>query len=249
MATPRRRRIRLGLLIFWSLVVAWMFWNMQPKQVAATIFESTAGVEVTRSSDALTFTPAVDTAKAGLIFYPGALVHPDAYAPFARAVAEAGYQAVILPLPWRLAPTGAQQAALAARTLAHIQADERSWVLSGHSRGGALAAQLAPDLANHLDGLLLIGTSHPKEHDLSALQLDVTKIYATEDGLASVPEVEGFASNLPETTHWVRIDGGNHSQFGWYGWQLGAGTATISQAEQHAQTVAATLDQLARVAR
>ncbi|MEM1094764.1 MAG: alpha/beta hydrolase [Bacteroidota bacterium] len=249
MATPRRRRIRLGLLVFWSLVIGWMFWNMQPKRVAATVFENTPDVEVTRTGDALIFSPRTDTAGAGLIFYPGAMVHPEAYTPLARAVAEAGYRALIVRLPWRLAPTNAHRQGLAARTLEHIRDDDRAWVLGGHSRGGALATQLAPHLADSLAGLLLIGTSHPREHDLSGLSLDVTKVYATEDGLASVPEVEQFAAHLPETTRWVRIEGGNHSQFGWYGWQLGAGTATIPHADQHAQTVAATLAQLARVAR
>lgn len=77
--------------------------------------------------------------------------------------------------------------------------------------------------------------------------MDVTKIYGTEDGLASEAEVKLFAGNLPPNTHFVRIEGGNHSQFGWYGWQFMAGTPTISQEDQHQQTVAAVLEQLHRL--
>jgi hypothetical protein len=42
------------------------------------------------------------------------------------------------------------------------------------------------------------------------------------------------------------IDGGNHSQFGCYGFQLGDHRATISRADQQAQTLQALLDSLRR---
>jgi hypothetical protein len=65
----------------------------------------------------------------------------------------------------------------------------------------------------------------------------VTKIYASNDGLASMDEVEANAKYLPADTTWVLITGGNHSQFGYYGSQLGDDTATISREQQQALTV------------
>lgn len=251
MATSRlHRRIRIGLAVFWIGVTGWMFLNMQARGVDDSVFESTPDVDVSTSPSLLAFKPANETAPAALLFYPGALADPKAYAPMARAVAEAGFEVVIVKLPFRLAPLERHRKELAARTRALIQKDDRrrAWVLGGHSRGGALAARLAPDLESVLSGLLLVGTSHPREDDLSGLGLDVTKIYGSEDGLASEGEVQEFASNLPETTHWVRIEGGNHAQFGWYGWQLGDGSARISRPEQQAATVGAIIDQLRRVA-
>lgn len=53
-----------------------------------------------------------------------------------------------------------------------------------------MAARFAQLYADELSGLLLIGTSLPKEpaFDLSTITLPVMKIYATNDGLASVAE-------------------------------------------------------------
>ena len=248
-SSPFRRRFRTGLTVFWSLVVAWMGFNMQARGVPAATLESGSTVDVTRTPDAIRFTPRRDTARVGLVFYPGSLVDPVAYAPLARDVAEAGYRAVILPLAFRQAPTARHQRDLFERTQAVMsEAPDRAWVVGGHSRGGALAARFARDHEAALDGLLLIGTSHPREDDLSGLAVDVTKVFGSEDGLASEAEVRQFAPLLPEATHWERVEGGNHDQFGWYGWQLGSGTATISRAAQHAATVRAVRRQLGRVA-
>jgi pimeloyl-ACP methyl ester carboxylesterase len=95
-------------------------------------------------------------------------------------------------------------------------------------------------------GLVLIGTSHPRDVDLSALTVPVTKVVGTRDGLASPAEVEANRAKLPLTTRWVWIQGGNHSQFGWYGFQPGDRRATISAAAQREAMVAAVLDALAR---
>jgi predicted alpha/beta-hydrolase family hydrolase len=250
MATSlRRKRIRIALAVFWIAVMGWVLLNMQARGVDASVLSSDVEVRVPGTGSAMLFSPVTDTARVGLLFYPGALVDPEAYGPMARSIAQAGYKVVLLELPFRLAPLERHRTQLARRSLAAIQEDDtrRRWVVGGHSKGGALAATFARDHASSLAGLLLIGTSHPREDDLSSLTLDVTKIYATEDGLASEEEIREFASNLPESTSWARIEGGNHAQFGWYGRQLGDGTATISRSEQQAATVRAILDQLRRI--
>ena len=250
MATSRRRkRVRTALAVFWLAVLAWLLFNMQARGVDAAVLESGDAVTVDDAGADLRFVPTVDTARVGLVFYPGALVEPEAYAPLARDVAEAGYEVVLVPIPFRLAPFERHRDALAAHTLDLIRADgeRHAWVIGGHSKGGALAAAFARDHATDLAGLLLVGTSHPREDDLSGLRLDVTKVYGSEDGLASEEEIHRFAPNLPGATHFVRVDGANHAHFGWYGWQLGDGSARIPRAEQHEATVQAVLDQLRRV--
>ena len=52
---------------------------------------------------------------------------------------------------------------------------------------------------------------------------------------------------LPDEVAWHRIEGGNHSQLGWYGTQLGDGTARITRVRQHDEVVAAVLAMLGRV--
>jgi hypothetical protein len=80
------------------------------------------------------------------------------------------------------------------------------------------------------------------------LSVPVTKIVGTNDGLATVEEVESNRNKLPVTTNWVRIEGGNHSQFGWYGFQPGDSRATISPADQHEQMIQAVISTLRHVA-
>jgi poly(3-hydroxybutyrate) depolymerase len=111
--------------------------------------------------------------------------------------------------------------------------------LAGHSRGAALAAELAGPHAAAFRGLVLIGTTHPKAQSLATLPLAVTKIYGTRDCVADTTAIQANAPLLPRTTRWVRLEGANHSQFGWYGRQLGDCDATMTRREQQAQTRAA----------
>jgi pimeloyl-ACP methyl ester carboxylesterase len=92
---------------------------------------------------------------------------------------------------------------------------------------------------------VLIGTSHPRDVDLSALTIPVTKIAGTRDGLATRAAVEGNRRLLPASTRWIWIEGGNHSQFGWYGFQPLDRRATIDAAAQRAIMTRAVLDALA----
>ena len=85
-------------------------------------------------------------------------------------------------------------------------------------------------------------------YDLSFLQVPVTKVAASRDGLASRAEVEANAHLLPPTTRWVWIDGGNHSQFAWYGFQPGDRPAELPRAAQQRATIAAMLSVLRQVA-
>ena len=69
----------------------------------------------------------------------------------------------------------------------------------------------------------------------------MTSIYGTLDGLATTEKIAASRPQLPPTTEWVAIAGGNHAQFGWYGPQSGDNPATISREEQQRQIVEATL--------
>lgn len=244
------RGIRIFFATFWLIAFSWLFYSMQARGFDPSILESDDDVRVHATEETIRFEPVADTTTAGLIFYPGALVDPDAYAPLARQLAEAGYRAIVVKVPYRLDVFYWQWEEVVARTSAVISEDaNRRWILGGHSRGGKMAARLAGERPEWFKGLLLVGTSHPREDDLSHLQLDVVKVYGSEDGLASEEEIEAFAINLPAGTRFVRVDGGNHRQFGYYGWQLGDRRATIDREAQLRQTVEAILEQLRRVER
>lgn len=186
----------------------------------------------------------------GLLFFAGSLVDPVAYAPLARAIATAGYPVILVSLPRRGAFGGADSPEVLQNALGAIHDDERAaqWLIGGHSRGAVVATRMVSQLASlgagSVAGLLLVGTSHPRDVDLSGYKRPVTKIVATRDGLASLEKVEANRRLLPATTRWVRIEGGNHSQFGWYGFQPGDRFATISRESQQRQMITAILEAL-----
>jgi pimeloyl-ACP methyl ester carboxylesterase len=176
------------------------------------------------------------------------MVQPEAYAPMARGIAEHGHPVFIVKLPFGSAPLESQQTGVMEQALEIMQKDDsvQYWVVGGHSRGAAIASRFALLHGNTFDSLILIGTSHPKEQafDLSNATLAVTKIYATNDGLASPEEVAANAIYLPDNTTWVLIEGGNHSQFGYMGTLLGDSAATISREQQQELTAKAILEAL-----
>jgi pimeloyl-ACP methyl ester carboxylesterase len=251
---PRRRRriLRRFFFFVWlplvvgSAVYLWV--SYRAAGFDASVLTSDSAVTVRDEGDTMTFSPARGEPPASLLFIPGALVDPTAYAPLARSVAAEGYEGVILKLPSRLAHSESQRESVVRRVLdIRAAAPSRRWVIAGHSLGGVLACRVARDHADRVDGLVLIGTSHPRDFGLSHLTLDVTKVFGTNDGLASPPEVKANAGKLPASTHWIEIPGGNHSQFGYYGFQLGDHRATLPRADQQAITAQALLDALSRV--
>ncbi len=247
-----RKRYRKLFFRLWLVLAAgfvlYLYLCYRASGFDSAVLRSDARVFVTHGDDVITFAPAHDAKRASLIFIPGAMVETTAYAPLARAVAEHGYTVILLKLPLRMASTESQQQAVASRITAIIASGNSSmrWVVSGHSAGGVVACRVARDHHDLLAGLVLIGTSHPRDFDLSGLTIDVTKVSATNDGLASPVQVQANAAKLPIRTRWVTIDGGNHSQFGYYGFQLGDHRATISRSAQQAATTEAILDTLGR---
>jgi pimeloyl-ACP methyl ester carboxylesterase len=181
-----------------------------------------------------------------LLFFPGALVDPVAYAPLARAMADRGYRTTILELPRRGAFGDADDPGMLERVRAIMNRDGGStpWIIAGHSKGAVVASYIASQNVGNLAGLVLIGSTHPRDVSLASLSIPVTKIAATRDGLASPEKVRANAAKLPASTRWVWIEGGNHSQFGWYGFQPGDRFARIPAREQRALMIQAVLDAL-----
>lgn len=235
MASSKKRKLfRYFLLIFWVLVFGWQFYQMNAKGFDKTdILSSNKYIVFTDTDNYLSFIPKVDSTKVSLLFFPGALVQPEAYAPFLKDLAMKGYSSYIQKIPFRIAITDNMEEKALADAYSKINSSiDTKWVIMGHSRGGRMAANYSAKYPDSISGLVLMGTTHPKEKDLTNLDIHVLKISASEDGLASPKEIKQFSSNLPATTEFIMIEGANHSQFGYYGFQLGAGEATISREEQ-----------------
>ena len=243
--------VRIIWITFGVLFSIWMVNSFRAQGFDRAILESDQMVAVEETNRLIYFQPNDNQQPTGFIFFPGGMVGPEAYAPMSRALSKQGFNPFILKLPFGSAPLASQQTSVMEHALEIMEANEsiQYWVVGGHSRGAAIAARFAHLYGEYFDGLILIGTSHPKEEafDLSSTTLAVTKIYATNDGLASVEEVEAGSQFLPDDTKWVLIEGGNHSQFGYYGSQLGDNAATISRERQQELTVNAILSALNNV--
>jgi pimeloyl-ACP methyl ester carboxylesterase len=227
-----------------SLTVVFVAWCLIAYSARGDAKEATiddALVHVVDSNGVWSFTPVKfdSSISRGLIFYPGALVDPRAYAPYARAIAAAGYPAYIVELPRRAAFGGADDPLVLARTNAVMRDHStiREWVIAGHSRGAVVASSMADRKLDQLTGLVLIGTTHPRDVDLSTLTIPVTKIVGTRDGVAPVSRSQANRHLLPAHTRWIEIRGANHSQFGGYGFQPGDKFSEISRSEQLQLTI------------
>jgi pimeloyl-ACP methyl ester carboxylesterase len=254
---PRIRRIwvRAGLIAFVGFF-GWSFLAFRATREGNDALIGDDLVQVARRDGYWAFTgrPEAGRGAAGLLFFPGGLVEPAAYAPLTRAVARAGYPAVLIELPRRGAFGGADSAEVMARARAAMASvpDVSRWVIAGHSLGSAVAARLVREGATGVGGLVLIASSHPRESSLANLTIPVTKILGTRDCVADLEKSEETRHLLPAATRWIVIEGANHSQFAWYGFQPMDCFASISRDRQHQlqfETLVQALESASRAAR
>src|SRR5688572_28219648 len=153
----RRVWIILGLsatavFVIWSLIA----YRASAEAHAATRADSV--VDVRHDAGIWSFVPrsAASTRRTGLVFFPGALVDPVAYAPIARATAAEGFPSFIVELPRRGAFGGADSPEMWSRLrrLLHQPGMPPRWVAAGHSRGGVVASRLASDPPDGFAGLV-----------------------------------------------------------------------------------------------
>ena len=248
----RGRRIWRVVRIVWVTLgvasVFALFWGVGASGLPDNTFVSDARVEIVRGTDTIDFRPRPDDpSRPGLLFFPGALVSPDAYAPMARRLAEHGHRAVIVRLPFRMAPTPSYEEMAFQTARETMAAAPRRWVVGGHSRGGMLATRFAAGNPQRVAGLALVATTHPRELNLAWLTVPVLKVYGSRDGMATPDEVRRYASNLPADTTYVEVEGGNHRNFGYYRFQLMDGRAGITRDAQQERLIEALLALFERV--
>jgi len=244
MVNLRRWLLGIALALVAGALLVWLL-LLSPYPVmsgADAALESDAQVTVT-AQPWLTFAPASGEPAAGLILYTGARVPPEAYAPLARAIAEEGYLVVIPELPLNLAVLAVNAAA---DPMAWYE-DVESWVVGGHSLGGAMAARFVAT-SEEVDGLALLAAYPEDGLDLSDGTLVALVALATHDEIADEARVRAGLDQLPSDAELLEVVGGNHAGFGWYGDQPGDGVATISREEQTQLTAASIVEQLDRIA-
>jgi pimeloyl-ACP methyl ester carboxylesterase len=229
------------VLVILAVVIAAVIWFLIPLGPLDGAEDSLNSSESVLVDDDpwLTFSPG-GGATTGLIFYPGARVHPISYAPPARAIAEAGYLAVVVPMPFNMAVISPNRA----EEIIDAHPEIETWVIGGHSLGGAMAAQFANTHRSTIQGVVLWGAYPGANTSLRNGGQQVVAVYGTRDCISTPAEVLEAAVRLPEDVGLVPIEGGNHIQFGWYEGQPGSCTASISLEDQQSIAIEATLDLL-----
>ena len=239
----------LGLGVAGAAAAIWLVWSLQASREYNAALQSSADVTVQSREDYLALVPATRSRHTALVFISGSQVDAEAYAVLLRPVAAAGYPVFIVRLPYRRAFLHVQQPIVFERVRRVIadHLESSRWVLSGHSLGGALAALFAQAERSAVAGLVLIATNYPRDFDLSGLNIPVSQIYATNDGLVAPARVRAASKLLPAHTRRLEIAGGNHSRFGRYPEEAFDGEATIARERQEALTRAEIIRLLAEV--
>jgi hypothetical protein len=230
-----KRIIKFTFIGFISIIIigvlgmlVWSKTGTYPaRMVALSALESTDRITITQDKW-IVFEPVEET-ETGLIFYPGGLVEPTAYAPILHQIAEEGVLVIITPMPLNLAiiNTGAANAVIDAYP------QISTWILAGHSLGGASAAIFAENNPERIDAIALWDSYPPDSADLSDNTFSVISIYSTTNNFPNTKNFNDKKHLLPADTIFIGIEGANHAQFGDYGPQKGDVVASMSLAEQH----------------
>lgn len=214
--------ISVGLVL--SIVCTFTYLGIyyKPQEKALNALKGNSNVNVSTIDGGYYFDgPGEDTA---LIFYSGAKVKCDAYAPLMLNLSEKGIDCFLADMPFNFALFAEKKCELFLNNYNY-----NNWILSGHSMGGLVSANYLSKHYEKVKGLVLFAAypSNKISDDVNLLS-----IYGTKDGCLEKDVYEKDKENWPKNSLEYIIEGGNHAQFGDYGKQSGDGEATISKEEQ-----------------
>jgi predicted esterase len=228
-----------GLLI-WG--IRWATYARPPLPEATQALESDDIVAISHDPW-LIFTPVRRKPTTGFIFYPGGRIDPKGYALLMRAIASDGYLVIVPKMPINMAVFNAN----VADEIIDFYPDISLWVIGGHSVGGTMAAQFTAKHPELIDGLTIWASYPANNSNISDYDLSVVSIYGSNDSRVNKASVGKRKHLLPADTLYIRIEGGDHHQFGSYEIRPKEHLATIERAVQAEMIIRGTLELLRRV--
>ena len=160
-----------------------------------------------------------------IIFYSGGKVDPVSYAPLCNKIAHEGIDVYILKMPLYFPLLNINGADKVINSNKH-----NNYYLMGHSLGGTTASlYIANGRSYYYRGIIFLASYPSKKIDDS---LKCLSIYGTNDKVLNKVEYQKNINNFPVNFEEVVINGGNHSNFGDYGFQRGDGVSNITNEEQ-----------------
>jgi len=215
------------LAVFIFSISGFLFWASDyyhADETAMAIMQEDQEIEIVNN---FTILSPDEESNVGFIFYPGAKVEAIAYLPILKEIeTKCDITCILVEMPLNLAIFNQNAADDVMKKFTEI----KKWYIGGHSLGGAMASNYASKHPDKIEGLILMGAyvygDYPPEKALTvygSFNLDVEE-------------------NIDYTDNIIKIEGGNHAQFGNYGKQKGDIDATITAQEQQNITVEAIVD-------
>lgn len=237
MRVKKWKKILLAVFIGIVVVIVGGVGYIKSQTHAPTDQAQQTAEKAENASDWLYF-PAKASSKPMVIFYPGALVEPGSYSPWAETLAKAGYPVYILKVPLDLA-------ILAPNRGEKVLDDhpDRAFVVGGHSLGGVMASRFATEHSDKLAGVFFLASYPDEKGSLAKKNIPVLSLTGENDKVLNHDAYQKAKDDLPKNTEYQEIAGGNHAGFGSYDSQKGDGKSEINnQNEQVAQRLIAWLN-------
>ncbi|MCD4699013.1 MAG: alpha/beta hydrolase [Phycisphaerae bacterium] len=245
----KSRILKRSILVFVFVILGALIWGIQwatyarpPLPEAINALESNDLVTITQEPW-LTFSPGQNMSNTGFIFYPGGRVDPRAYGSLMNAIASEGYLVIVPEMPINMAIFNPN---IADEIIANFPNIDH-WVIGGHSVGAVAAAQYTDKHPEIIDGLAIWASYPADSTDISDLDIPVISINGSREVRVNDTSIGERKHLLPEGTLYIRIEGGDHHQFGSYEINPEDHLATTSRVSQHEQIIQETLDLLEKV--
>lgn len=168
-----------------------------------------------------------DPDKPLILFAPGATIDVGGYSVWAQELSRHGYGVYLLSMPLELSVLDLNKAQ---KIIDELQPE--SFILGGHSMGGAAASHVA---AKHLKDPRLKGifylSSYAPGGKLAKSQLPALVLSGSKDIDITDQEIRAKKADFPKDAQFVTLEGGDH--LGFANTEEGTPQATISAEEQN----------------
>ena len=222
------KKLKIGIVLFLIVFFGGFFVYAQfyyhAEKTATDYLNGTDDVNVTKISNGLFLDGYGNNTT--IIFYPGAKVEYTSYLPLFTNLASRGIDCYLVEMPFNLAINSADN------IIKNSSYDH--YFMAGHSLGGAMASSYVNSTSNNISGLIYLSSHSPKE-----IHVPVLSIRGTNDGIINLTSYDNAKSLMKNNFTEVIINGGNHAQFGYYGFQSGDNQANITPESQQNQTAEA----------
>lgn len=224
---PRKALKVSVVIILLLLLVAWIFIKLKTYNSMEQAKEIMKQENVIKENNTIIISPEGDV-EANFVFYQGGLVETESYAVLGEQLAKKGIRVFIPYMPFNLAILNTD----VFDKIYEKYDNDKDWYIGGHSLGGASAAMYVKKSSKPIKGLIFMGAYPSDSSDLSKQDIRVLSIRAMNDKIMNIDNYNKSKDLLPDSTDYVNLNG-NHSNFGYYGFQKGDGESSISREEQH----------------